>query len=101
MFRFCQDTQFPEFVVKFLHKGGNPRLDDTKVMIIHFLPLRWLCTEQGASGKAKVGTLIVHFLCDKEIFLFGTDRTGNTLYGVVSKQMQNAERLLVKSLHRT
>ena len=101
VFRLCQDTQLPEFVIEFLHKGGNSRLDDTKVMVIHFLSLWRLCTEQGTSGKTKVGTLIVHFFCDKEIFLLGSDRTGYSLYAVVAEQFEDTECLLVKSLHRT
>ena len=101
VFRLCQDTQLPELVIKFLHKGGNSRLDDTKVMVIHFLSLWRLCTEQGASGKAKVRALIVHFLSDKEIFLLGSDRTGYSLYAVVAEQFEDTECLLVKSLHRT
>ena len=101
VFRLCQDTQLPELVIEFLHKGGNSWLDDTKVMVIHFLSLWRLCTEQGTSGKTKVGTLIVHFFCDKEIFLLGSDRTGYSLYAVVAEQFEDTECLLVKSLHRT
>ena len=85
MFSFSQNANFPKLVVKFLHKGGDSRLYDTKVMVIHFLPLWRLCTEQGTPSKANVGTLIVHFLCDKEIFLLGTDRAGYSLYAVVAK----------------
>ena len=82
---FCEDSQLPQFFVQFLHKSGYARLDDAKVVIVHFLPLGRLCAEQGTPGKAEIGALVIHFLCDEKIFLLRTDITGNALDRITSK----------------
>ena len=101
MFRLCQDTYLPEFIIKFFHKCGNLRFDNAKIMIIHFLSLRRLCAKQGSTCKAKIRTFFVHFPSNKEVFLLRTDRAGNSLYTVIAEQSEYTNSLLVKCFHRT
>ena len=35
----CKDSEFPEFFVEVVHKGLYSGLDDSEVMVIHFLTL--------------------------------------------------------------
>ena len=95
MLCFCQNPQLPELFIQLFHIGSYPRLDHAEIMIVHFLPPGRLCTEKSASRKAKIPSLIIHFLCDQEIFLLRSHRCADTFYVFIPKQVKNTHRLLV------
>ena len=101
MLSLCKDTKLPQLLIEILHISSYTGLDNTKIMVIHFLPLGRLCTKERAPGVYEIFPLVIHFSVNKEIFLLGTDRACNTLYGIVSKKLQNTESLHVECLHRT
>ena len=100
MFGLGEDAQLPQFLVKFLHIGGDPGLDDPEIVVVHFLPLGGLGAEQRAAGEAQVGTAVVHLAVDQEILLLRPDRGVYAFDRVVAEQAENAERLLAERLHR-
>ena len=95
------DAQLPELFVQILHKCHNPRLDGTKVMVIHFLTLGRAGTEKGAPTKHQIFPCAVSLFVHKEIFLFRTDRgigLGNIL---VAKEFDDAHRLAIERFFGT
>ena len=101
MLGLCKDAELPELLVEILHISGYTGLDDTKIMVIHLLSLGRLRAKERASGVYEIFSFVIHFSVNKEIFLLGTDRACNTLYGIVSEKLQNTESLHVECLHRT
>ena len=67
-----EDTELPEFLVKIVHELLNLGLDNAEVMVVHLLSLRSLGTEECSSCVLDVRTLVIHFLCDEEVFLLRT-----------------------------
>ncbi len=96
---FCENPQLPEFLIQVLHESSYTRLDDTKVMVLHFLPFRRFCTKQRAPGVDKVLALFVHGLVHKKIFLLWPDRCDNAVDLCVAKQAQDTKGLLVDGIH--
>ncbi len=101
MFGFGKDTEFPKLFVQVSHKGSHAWLDNTEIMVFHFLPLRRLCPEQGAAGIDKVFAFFEHSFVHQKIFLFRTDCRNHAFCTFVSKQPQNSKRLFVDGIHRT
>ena len=46
MLGLCKYAELPKLVVEVFHELRNPRLDDSEVVVVHFLTLRRLCAEQ-------------------------------------------------------
>ena len=99
MLCLCQNAQLPQFFVQFCHESGHTGLDDAEVVVVHFLSLGGLCTEQCTSRKTKIGSLIIHFLCYEEILLLGTHGGTYTFNAVVTEQTENSQRLFVYGFH--
>ena len=70
------DAQLPQFFVQFLHELRNDGPDGAEVMLFQFLTLGGSGAEEGTAGKHNIQALIVVFLADEEIFLFGADGGG-------------------------
>ena len=68
----CENTEFPQLLVKVFHVCRNSRLDCAEVMVVHFLTFGRHCAEQCSSAEEKVFSLVKVFLVYKEVFLFGT-----------------------------
>ena len=66
------NAEFPELFVKLIHKRGYSRFYRAEIMIVHLLTFRRLRAKQCSASKAKVGTCVVHFFRNKEIFLLRT-----------------------------
>ena len=99
MLRLGKDSQLPELIIEIFHKGRNPWLYDTEIVIIQLLSLRRLCSEQGPSGKAQIRSGIIHFLCNEEILLLRSNRGDDALCRIISKQTKDTERLLAERFH--
>ena len=100
VFGLGKDAQLPKLFVDIIHEGGDARLYRAEIVVVEFLAFGRFCAEKSASGINKILTLIKHFLCNKEVFLFGSY---SGLYGSdvgISEQTENAKRLLVDSFHR-
>ena len=68
-------------------------------MVVKLLTLRRLCTEKRSAAELEVGTLLVHFLIYKEVFLLGSYRGANTGRVGVAEQLEYTHSLLVQRLH--
>ena len=101
MLCFCKDAKFPEFIVQIFHESLNTGLDNTEVMVVKFLSLGRLCSEKCPAGKTKVGTLLVHFPGNKEVFLLGSYRRNNSLCSSVSEKAKDPECLFAQHFHGT
>ncbi len=99
MLCLCKDSQFPQFLVEISHIFGNFLLDRTEIMIFKFLTLRRHCSEKSTSAHDKVFSLRVKFSGNEEIFLFRAYGSLDDLNFVVSEKFQNAESLLIDSVH--
>ena len=95
MFCLCQNPQLPEFLIEFFHISGNPWLDYSEVMIVHLLSLGRLRAKKSTSRKSKIPPLFIHFFCNKKIFLLRPYGCADTFHIVISKQMKNANCLLI------
>ena len=101
MLGLCKNTKLPQLLIEILHISSYTGLDNTKIMVIHLLSLGRLRTKESTSRIYKVLSFVIHFSVNEEVFLLRTDRACNTLYGIVSKKLQNTESLHVECLHRT
>ena len=95
----CENSELPELLVKISHVFGNSRLDSAEIMVVKLLTLRRLCTEKRSAAELEVGTLLVHFLIYKEVFLLGSYRGANTGRVGVAEQLEYTHSLLVQRLH--
>ena len=73
--------------------------DCAEVLILEFLTLRWLGTEQRAARIDEIGTRQVEVLIDQEVFLLGAAGRDDAL-GRRAEQLQHAHRLFGQRLHR-
>ena len=73
MLCLSEDSELPKFLVQVVHELLNLRLDNAEVMVVHLLSLGSLGTEERSSRVLDVRTLVVHFLCDEEVFLLRSD----------------------------
>ena len=94
MLSLCKDSELPEFFIEFRHICFYSRLDYTEVMVIHFLTFRRFCTKECSACINQILTLFKHFLGNKEIFLFRTDRSMHIL-SLCTKKLQNTKCLLI------
>ena len=99
MFRLRENTELPEFIVQVFHISGNSRFNNTEIVIVHFLSLWRFCSEQCPSGKMQIPALFCHRLIYQEVFLFRTYGCTHTFYRIISKKMEDTERLLIQSFH--
>ena len=97
---FRQNAEFPEFFVQIRHVSRHAGFDDAEVMVVQFLSLGRLCAEQGAPREHQILALLVHFLINKEVFLFRSDRSAHALDLGIAEQPQDAHSLTVQRLHR-
>ena len=97
---FCRNTQGPQIVIKLFHELINRWANSPKVMLFEFLSLARRSSEQRAARHDEILTLFVILLRNKEIFLFGTNGSYNTVT-VFTKELQNALSLFVNYAHRT
>ncbi len=100
MLGFRKHAELPQLLVEISHICGDARLYDAEIMVVKLLSLRRLCAEKRSSAENKVVTFFIHFLVNKEVFLFGTDGGADALYIGVSEKAENSQRLLVQCLHR-
>ena len=99
MLGLCKNTKLPKLVVKILHIFGNLRLDNTEIVVVQFLSFGRFCSEKRSACKAKIGTLVIHFFCNKEVFLLGTYRCSDAFYIIVSKELEYSQSLYIQSFH--
>ena len=99
MLRFGQDPQLPQLPVQLLHIGRHSGLDGAEVVVVQFLALGGLGTEQGPAGVDQVAALVIHILIDEEILLFCACGRKHALDAVVAEQLQDAQGLDVQRLH--
>ena len=95
MLCFRQDPQLPELLIQILHICGHPWLDHSKIMIVHFLSLGRLRSKKSPSREPQVLSLLIHFPCNKKIFLLRPHGCADIFYIVISKQTENAQGLLI------
>ncbi len=74
VFGFCENTQFPKFLVKFFHILDHARFDCAEIVVGKFLSFGGTRAEQGATRVEQILSLFVHSGVDEEVFLFGSDR---------------------------
>ena len=96
MLRFGIDAELPKLFIQVLHKGLNARLDRTEIMILHFLPLRRLCSEQSAAGENEIFTLIVKRFVYQKVFLFRTNSCDDAGCVCVAEQAKNTQSLFIR-----
>jgi len=99
MLSLDQHTQLPEFLVQLPHEGVNPRLDRPEEMIVQFLSLGRLGSVQGAPGHDQIGPFEIKSFVDQEIFLLRAHGGIHPHGGLIAEQAQNAQSLLIQSLH--
>ena len=99
VFGLGQNTQFPQLFVQIFHVIGNTGLQGAKIVVVHFLPLRGLCAEQGAAGHDQIFALIIHFFVDQEIFLLRADSGDHFFCGGIAKQAEYAQCLFAQLIH--
>ena len=99
MFRLRIDTQFPQFCVQFLHIGFYPGFDSAEVVIIQFLPLGRLCTEQSPTAEDQILPLFIHGLVDQKILLLRAYAGMDALDVLIAEELQDPKGLLVQRLH--
>ena len=97
--RFCQNSEFPQFLVQVSHIFRNAGLDYAEIMVVHFLTFGRFCAEKRSAGKNQVFPLIVHCLIYKEVFLFGSYRCANALNIVIAEKFKDSQCLPVKRFH--
>ena len=98
MFGFCENAVRPQRFVEVVHELGNAGFEDAEIVIFELLSPRRGRAEQRSARQNEIFSLFIHFLVDKEIFLFGADRRGD-LFAVDSEQFQNAFARAVERGH--
>ncbi len=94
-----QDAQLPQLLIQVSHEGGNSGLDHTKVVVIHFLTLGGLGTEQRPTGVDQVFALVVHLPVYQEVLLLRADGGADAGHVLVAEELQNPHSLPVEGLH--
>ena len=95
----CHDTKFPELLVQFLHIRLDTGLDRAKIMVVQFLTLGRLRSEQGTPGINQVFTLLIDLAVDEEILLFRSDSRTDRGHILIAEKAEDAHTLLVDRLH--
>ena len=90
---FCENSQLPKLLVKIGHIFGHPGLDNSEIVIVHFLSFWRHGSEKGSAGENQILTLIKQLLVHKEVFLLGSDRSADAFNLVISEKSQNSDRL--------
>ena len=101
VFGFCEYAELPEFFVQVRHICGDTRLDRAEIVVVHFLTLGRLCTEQCSAGEHQIFAFFVHLLVDEEVFLFGSDGGADAFDVGVAEETEYAESLFVQRFHGT
>ena len=83
---FRENSKTPQLLVQILHVSGNTGTDGAKVMIVKFLALRGLCTEECTAGQTEVFSFCIQIFGKNKILLLSTDTDLNTFGFVVAKQ---------------
>ena len=99
VFRFCKNTELPQLLVKFSHKGCYSRLYNTEIVVVHFLTLRCFCSEKRSAAEKQILAFFKHLFINEEILLLGSYRSTNTFNLRIAEQTENSERLFVECLH--
>ena len=98
MLGLAADAEFPQLVVQFAHEDRNAVADRAVVVVILFLAFGAQRPDDGPSGEAKIGPLLVVLPVDQEILLFGTDVDGDPFRRGVSQRPQDPQGLLLDRL---
>ena len=99
MFGLGQHAQFPKLFIKVIHKCRYSCFDGTEVVILQLLPLWRGGAKEGTSGVDEVGTLVIHFFVDEEIFLLGTDCSCDAGDFIFAQKMKHFYGDIAQSLH--
>ena len=59
-----KNTELPQFFVKLRHECLDAGLERTEIVVVHFLTLGCLCTDQGSAAEAQVGTGCIMLFVD-------------------------------------
>ncbi len=94
-------AQLPKLYVQLLHKGGDPFLDSTEIVVVKLLPLRRHRAEQRSPGENQILSLKIFRLVDNKILLLRTHRTRNTGNIRISEKLHHTDCLLADCLHGT
>ena len=97
--RFGQNTQLPQLRVQILHIGFHPGLDGTEIVVIQFLSLGGLGTEQSPAAEDQILPLFVHGLVDQKILLLRAYAGTDALDVLITEELQDPKGLLVQRLH--
>ena len=97
--RFGQNTQLPQLRVQILHVGFYPGLDSTEIVVIQFLSLGGLGTEQSPAAEDQILPLFIHGLVDQKILLLRAYAGMDALDVLIAEELQDPKGLLVQRLH--
>ena len=92
-------AELEELPLPIEHAGQYPLGDRAEVLVLEFLPLRRLGTEERAAGHCQVGASEEEVAVDQEVFLLRTARGCHLADVLVAKHRQHATGLLVDRLH--
>ena len=95
----CEHAELPQLLVELGHERLDSRLYRAEIVVVKLLTLECAGAVERSAGKDKIGTSIVHFLVDEEVFLLGSCR-GEYACGIRSEQTDNAQSLSAERLHR-
>ena len=80
--------QLPQLQVEIMHISGDPWLDGSEIVILHFLPLGRKSSKQCPSRKDQVLSLFVGLLFYQEVFLLGSHRCGHSGHILLSYEVE-------------
>ena len=95
----CEHAELPQLLVELGHERLDSRLYRAEIVVVKLLTLECAGAVERSAGKDKIGTSVVHFLVDEEVFLLGSCR-GEYACGIRSEQTDNAQSLSAERLHR-
>ena len=93
MFGLGQDTKPPKLFVQIFHEVGNAGTDGAEVMVIQFLSLGGIGTEQSSAGETEVLTLGIQRLGDQEVLLLRAYADLHPLGVGITKEPQDPQSL--------
>ena len=94
-----RNSQLPELHIQVVHEGGDLRLQDSEIMVLHLLALRRVCPEECSAAEQKILSLKEKLLVDQEVLLLGADGRGDPGHILLAYQLQKLHRLCAQRLH--
>ena len=99
VFGLGKNTEFPKFLVKFLHIFYHSRLDCAEVVVGKFLSLGRAGAEERASSIEEVFAFFVHGGVDEEVFLLGAYVDVDS-FSLFAENGEKSQSLFVDCFHR-